>query len=264
MQHLKHAKNFETTPFFILGCVRSGTTMMRNILRTHKQFVSPEETHFYRWGHPYGTKAYFNNNIRNLTLKKHRKLDGIGEDEFLEMLETSFSRRELYDKYMKAFAKVKNRNKFRWFDKTPQNVYGLSMLAQDFPNAKFIHIIRNPLNVAASLKLGKVMKIARLSASISYWKETVQIVEALSPFLGDRLYNVRYEEITQYPEKEMKKICSFLNTDSRMIAYDYLSIHPEKNKFLKVLTKEEIELVMEHCKDYMLKYNYTLLESEKA
>ena len=44
-------------PFFILGCVRSGTTMLRNALRLHPNLASPEETHFYRWGEPFGSVA---------------------------------------------------------------------------------------------------------------------------------------------------------------------------------------------------------------
>lgn len=253
----------DKSPFFIVGCVRSGTTMMRNVLRTHKEFVSPEETHFYRWGHPFGTKAYFNNNIRNLTLKKHRRLDGISEEEFMKMLESSFSRKELYDKYMNAFAVTKNRKDFRWFDKTPQNVYGLAMLAQDFKESKFIHIVRNPLNVTASLKIGKVMKIARLSAAISYWIEAIQIVDVIAPFLGDRLYTVKYEDLTSNPEIEMNKICAFLDTDSKLIGYDYSTIYPEKNKYLKVLDNQEIDKIISNCSNLMANFNYALASHKK-
>ena len=45
----------------------------------------------------------------------------------------------------------------RWFDKTPQNIYGLTLLSAVYPEAKFVCIVRHPLNVVASLKRGKVM-----------------------------------------------------------------------------------------------------------
>ena len=51
----------DNTPFFVLGCVRSGTTLLRDILRQHPRLESPEETHFFRWSDPYGSPRYEKN-----------------------------------------------------------------------------------------------------------------------------------------------------------------------------------------------------------
>ena len=45
----------QQAPFFVLGCVRSGTTMLRDALRMHPHLACPEETHFFRWGEPFGS-----------------------------------------------------------------------------------------------------------------------------------------------------------------------------------------------------------------
>ena len=56
----------------------------------------------------------------------------------------------------------------RWFDKTPQNIYGMLLLSAVYPDAKFVHIVRHPLNVVTSLKAGKVMAKHSLQGGHQY------------------------------------------------------------------------------------------------
>ena len=42
-------------PLFIIGSVRSGTTLTRYLLRRVPNFICPEETHFFRWAEPVRT-----------------------------------------------------------------------------------------------------------------------------------------------------------------------------------------------------------------
>jgi len=67
-------------PFFIVGCVRSGTTMLRDVLRRHPNLTAPEETHLFRWTEPFGTEAYMRGVRSNAVLKRHREMDGIMKD----------------------------------------------------------------------------------------------------------------------------------------------------------------------------------------
>mgnify|MGYP003951013369 CR=1 FL=1 len=127
----------QSAPFFMLGCVRSGTTMLRDALRMHPNLAGPEETHFYRWGEPYGTEAMTRTLTNNVVLKRHREIDGITEPEFVEMLKQCTSRAELYWKYMTLYIHRKKPGATRWFDKTPQNVYGAMLAASSMPRARF-------------------------------------------------------------------------------------------------------------------------------
>src|SRR4051794_38128493 len=92
-----------SAPFFILGFVRSGTTMLRDVLRRHPHLAAPEETHLFRWTEPFGTEAYARGVSSNPVLKRHRAMDGITEEEFAAMLAASQSRADLYNRYMKLF-----------------------------------------------------------------------------------------------------------------------------------------------------------------
>ena len=72
----------DNTPFFVLGCVRSGTTLLRDILKLHPRLESPEETHFFRWADPYGSPRYERNYVGVKLFKNHQEIDGVSESEF--------------------------------------------------------------------------------------------------------------------------------------------------------------------------------------
>lgn len=244
-------------PFFILGCVRSGTTMMRNILRTHPQLASPEETHFYRWTYPYGSQSYINSILDNPTLQRHRQIDGITEMEMKQIINESFSRKQMMNKYMNLFIQKRGSRKLKtWFDKTPQNVYGISLLAKDFQAARFVNLVRNPLNVVASLKKGEVMKEKNLKGAINYWNEAQTIIEFAKHRMNKRLYVLRYEDFTANPIEELAKMGDFLEIDLSKITYDLDSIYSERNRFLDILGPAEIKLVVKHCSRHSNIYKY--------
>jgi hypothetical protein len=71
----------------------------------------------------------------NPVLKKHREIDGITEAEFAELLKQCSSRAELYARYMALYVKRKKPGATRWFDKTPQNVYGALLAAASMPRS---------------------------------------------------------------------------------------------------------------------------------
>ena len=233
-------------PFFIVGCVRSGTTMLRNILRTHPDLVAPEETHFYRWSMPFGSGGFIPKVVKNKTLQRHRKIDGVKEVEFLKILRESNSRRQLMVRYMKLFTEKSKKKEAIWFDKTPQNIYGLSLLFSDFPNSKYIFPVRNPLNVVSSLKEGKVMK-ENLKGAINFWVEAMQISSLFPRLSKKNFYVFNYEDLTSNPKEELKKIGDFLGIDSNKIQYDLNDILPEKNKYLKVLNANEAKTIARNC-----------------
>ncbi|GIR70801.1 MAG: hypothetical protein CM15mP74_20520 [Halieaceae bacterium] len=72
-----------SAPFFVVGCVRSGTTLLRDLLRQHPNLDSPEETHLFRWPHPFGTVDFTHIQEHNETLRAHREIDGVDEQQFL-------------------------------------------------------------------------------------------------------------------------------------------------------------------------------------
>ena len=111
--------------------------MLRNLLRQHPNLACPEETHFYRIAEPFGTKDFSRWVTENSTLVRHREIDQISESEFAELLAGSTSRADLYRRYMEAFIQRHKPAADRWFDKTPQNVFGVAIAASEIPDARW-------------------------------------------------------------------------------------------------------------------------------
>ena len=164
---------YKVPPFFIVGCARSGTTLLRDLLRQHSNLASPEETHFFRWSDPIGTKRYESSYNRRKLFKKHRELDNVDDFSFFFTLQNSPSRKVLMDHYARIFLENNKLEGRRWFDKTPQNVYGLLLMSGLYPDAGFVHIHRHPYNVVASLKQGRVMAAHELRGAVAYWTESL-------------------------------------------------------------------------------------------
>ena len=245
-------------PFFIVGCVRSGTTFLRDVLRNHPNLVSPEETHFFRWAEPFGTEASMEQLKHNAILKKHRSLDGVTEKEFEWMLRNSVSRSDLYRKYMKRYMLNNNYLSKRWFDKTPQNVYGVAMMLAEFPASKFIHIVRNPLSVAASLRAGRVLKVDNLVGACNYWNEAVEIISVVKRAYSKRVCEIKYEDITCDLNGSLKRIVEFVGEDFDGSLFDGIDAKEKPYRYEEIFSEDEIQFVKKMCGRLADGYGYTL------
>lgn len=217
-------------------------------MRQHSNLDAPEETHFYRWCQPYKGPAYRQTYTRNPDLKNHREMDGISDEVFWEIFERSDSRRELQDGYMQRFLEVQNNGATRWFDKTPQNAYGINMLLHDYPGSIIIHIFRDPRNVVASMKKGVIIKQDDIVASISYWMESVSSLYVLQKAYPDNVIAVQYEKLLTEPEDQLKLICEFIDEPyEEELARNY-TFKPPKDNYSKLLESSEEGTVMAHCR----------------
>lgn len=243
-------------PFFIIGCVRSGTTMLRDVLRRHDNLACPEETHFFRWGDPFGTDALNRALINNAVLKKHRELDGVSEEEFRAILSESNSRAELYHRYMRLYIAKKKPAATRWFDKTPQNIYGALLIATTMPKVKFIHIVRDPRNVAASLRLGKVVKVESIVGSANYWHESVQIIKGLKRAFPERVHELRYEDFVANPLVHIESILNFLGEPFDPATFANLNIRNSDHTEEALLSPEELKRLETICQLGLKRYKY--------
>ncbi len=249
--------NTQVRPLFIVGCVRSGTTLVRNLLRRQPDVICPEETHYFRYAEPFRpTQAV---QLRNSpTLRKHREIDGITPEDFEKMLQNSRSRGDLMRHHVHHMAQARGLENYKWFDKTPQNVYGIPLICAEFPNARFLHLVRNPLNVVASLKLGKVMKVPDTIGACNYWIEAVTIIRQLAPFLRDSLLELRYEDFTSEPVENMRKLLEFSELGTQDDLYGPNDAHQERNQFSNVLDDTAKAIVIERCGPLAREYGYDL------
>lgn len=244
-------------PFFIIGCVRSGTTLLRDVLREHPNLASPEETHFFRWSEPFGNNASLKAIDSNVTLKKHREMDGITEAEFRKMLHKSISRSDLCKRYMKLFISKNKPSANRWFDKTPQNVYGAAMIAAQFPHSKFVHIVRNPIDVVSSLRIGKIVKIENIVGACNFWNEAAEIIYVLKRAYPGRVYEVKYEDFTNNLLVEVEKILAFVGEEFKTEYFSEIVTKPKEHEHKKLFSQAEIDIITKLCSKWSKYYGFS-------
>jgi len=252
----------ENMPFFILGAPRSGTTLLRDLLRDHPRLKCPEETHFFRWSDPFASPKFISH-YKTKLFKTHRKMDDISELDFFIMMEGLHSREHLAWDYGRVYLKNIGKPEARLYDKTPQNVYGIFLINAIYPEAKFIHIYRNPLNVVSSLKEGKVMPSHNLRGAINSWTESMMLLDQFKKFKPELLLEVCYEDMTANPDLYLNKILEFVGEDPKLLPSQKNKTHKEKNKYRNNLSEQEIKIVLDKCEPYLSQYGYSDQPEEK-
>jgi hypothetical protein len=246
-------------PLFIVGAVRSGTTLTRDLLRRVPNFICPEESHFFRWAEPFRTphslQPYRNNNL----LRKHREIDGVHAEDFERILTSSRSKADLQRNYITAFARAKGiTGPYRWFDKTPQNVYGAPLIAQQLPKARFLHLVRNPLNMVASVQLGRQVKIPDIHGACNYWIEAVMIMATVEAAYPDRVLTMRYEDLIADVPAAMARILAHAGVAAPGGLFKMSDAHDERNLWRTGLKPAAARCVRNRCGALTAQFGYDI------
>ena len=113
-----------------------------------------------------------------------------------------------------------------WADKTPENVLRFDFVLRHFPNASFVHVVRDGRDVATSLRLQSWMKLRdrsspdALAQCAAYWAERARAGRRM---LGHARYvEVRYEDLVCRPELTLRHLLEFfgLAWDEGMLRTD--------------------------------------------
>jgi hypothetical protein len=110
-----------------------------------------------------------------------------------------------FDRIMRQFAETQG--KTVWCEKSPMYVHSLLVLAREFPDARFLHIIRDGRECAASFHRRWRFNPVRAAYR---WKHAVRAGREQGGALGPRYLEVRYEDVTTAPERAFERICAFL------------------------------------------------------
>lgn len=253
-------------PFFIVGCVRSGTTLLRNMLCLHERLECPQETHLFRWAEPFGSPEYNRNYKKAELFKIHRKQDGIRDFDFHYNLGYQFTRTGLMNWYGRTYLQQRGNPGGRWFEKTPQHVYNLLLLSEAYPEAKFVHLVRNPLNVVVSIMRGEVMPAMHLHGALNYWLEAAMILSQYRKLAPDRLLEIRYEDLVRDPDPQIVDILNFIGEPLEQFPFKRVSgvgsartvvrKRKLKDNYTKHLKPDQIEQVITYTEPYFSAYGY--------
>jgi len=198
-------------PIFIVGCPRSGTTLLRDLLHAHPNLTFPRESRFiarfYRaYGEPASQEDVERLASRILSFPRVKNLWGITATpaDFADC--RTFA--DVTGRVFEIFA-VKS-GKPRWGDKTPDYVYDIPLLLRLFPTAQVIHIIRDGRDVAVSW-LRTDFGPANYYRAARMWKQWVSAGRRDGAALPSGSYfELKYESLLAAPEATMRRVCEFL------------------------------------------------------
>jgi len=120
----------------------------------------------------------------------------------------------------------------RWCEKTPQHIQHMPLLADMFPGAKFIHVVRDGRDCAASFNRRWLRSPA---LTMFRWKKvTIKGRLSAKQLDEDAYMEVRYEDLTTEPEQWLRKVCEFID-----LPYDVSVTQSSRPYLKKSAAKEE-------------------------
>jgi hypothetical protein len=194
-------------PVFVVGAPRSGTTLLRSMIDAHPSICCPTwETGLFE--------------------KFAMVLEGDVQYHFAKDPALAVSRADLLgwcrrsaDDLMRQL--TQRSGKSRWAEKTPAHVFHLDLIQEVYPEAQFVHIVRNGREVVRSLQ-SMPWAPRQIRWSCRRWVESVQAGrEAGRRLPSGRYIELRYEDLTKNPEATVRSLCEFLGEpfEPQMLAF---------------------------------------------
>ncbi|MGD8625549.1 MAG: sulfotransferase [Anaerolineae bacterium] len=101
-----------------------------------------------------------------------------------------------------------------WTEKTPTNEFHLHQLWVDFPEAKVIHVLRDPLSIYASRKQLDRQVFGAFRSRRRLLRDLARSFEiAVEHSYDPRYHLVRYEQLVQNPAPVMERLAIFLDIE---------------------------------------------------
>ena len=214
-------------PVVVLGVSRSGTTLLKQMLDRHPRLAIPTESYFLpqlwdRHGERPGREAFLADLDRLARLRDW----GIGRAEVDERLPATPTFAEAIQAIYRAYAD--SRGKPRFGDKTPSYMQRLDVLARAFPDALYVHLIRDGRDAALSfLALTRKARFnpARPRSVGSFAAQWRREVEDARRFgrerVAGRYLEMGYGDLVADPEGTLGAACEFLGLEFDTAMLDY-------------------------------------------
>ncbi len=256
IEYFNGSKNRLTKPIFLVGCSKSGTTMLGLIIGFHAE-VGPPIPHRDRF------------NSLQIYLK------AILDAKVFGPIANEIERKKVWDKYFPAnhvplrtgkelillenpLTKRKTRKLIqdlskdlkvpRFFSKGPFNTFRIHVLREIFPDAKIINIYRDGRDVISSWgRMRGWEEFGGYEQSISIfarkWNESVAHIEAYKKEMS--VLTIKYEDIVSNPEDYLPKVFDFCELNHKALDFKQLELRNATGIWKTRIPEQYHNLVME-------------------
>ena len=234
-------------PLFVIGSPRSGTTLLRLMLTSHPALVIPPECGFVMWLYPrFGawTAREYAVSVNRLlfaeAVSASRKFEtwGLSVEDLMDALEAGEPQGfgEACACVYRLFAQRAGKAEAAWGDKNNHYLSSMETLKSIFPDARFLHIVRDGRDVACSYR--EVMEFesdspyrpslpVQIADIAARWASDVRTIGSHMMKIGtEATFELRYEDLTAEPQSELRRVCNWLGIP---FADEMLQFHRENN-----------------------------------
>lgn len=195
-------------PVFVLSCERSGSTLLRYIIDTHPQICSPAHLHLGQLCRSLYTSIFYS--LGQTVTDDARR-------EQLVAVET----RRIVDELMERYVRAKGKQ--MWCEKTTENLQYLRVLYDVFPDARYICLYRNCMDVVHSSiecsRLGFIPELAPyvqkrpdniVAAMVDSWFEKTSVLLEFEQAHAEQCFRIKYETLVTEPSQTLSAMFAAL------------------------------------------------------
>ncbi|MCW9014363.1 MAG: sulfotransferase [Gammaproteobacteria bacterium] len=225
--------------FFVIGYPRSGTTMAASLLARNLDIYISPETHFFRNFLPNNANSKNKETMINAFINDKRLSDiGITPSDLDKYSPEKHKITWLLNTALGV--KAGEHNKSIIGEKTPAHMMYYKEIIKFYPNTKFVVIIRDGRDCIFS-NIKEKWTFSNPIKHAAEWNLYMNRYNELRRNFPDKVYTVRYEDILDNPEENVRKITEYVGAtfDARQIEKDESkSVIPDWEKNWKAKASE--------------------------
>lgn len=222
-----NGNNKNYTPIFIIGLPRSGSTLLESILTSADEIVKTcAESHVVNMSilEQVGPKIF----VKNFDASK-----------FIFEINQIKLENSILQRY-KNFNIMKTNSNFTFIDKSLENFFNIEVILKIFPNARFLHTFRNPIDSVISIyksmlpELSWTHKIEDILDYVDGYKRVINHFKIKYP---NKIMDIDLKKFTNDAEETGKRVYEFCDLKWNK---KYLEFYKRKNLYSKTISFNQI------------------------